>query len=140
MQLKETVAGEVTTWLSEMLITIGGTGKTWSAEMGKLYSLCHRHTNTLNLHCTMSCVLSEELAATPLEAVQVMMANALSLVTLVRLRLLVTLNVAASGVLVLCSSAKSTPFMNQEMVGTGTPVAVHINTSEAPSDTVTVGF
>ena len=41
----------------------------------------------------MSCVLSEELAPTPLEAVQVMMAKALSLISLVALRVLLTLNV-----------------------------------------------
>ena len=40
----------------------------------------------------MSCVLSEELAPTPLEAVQVMVAKALFLVTLVALRVLVTLS------------------------------------------------
>ena len=48
---------------------------------------------TLNLHSTMSCVLSDESAPTPLEAVQVMVANALSLVTLVTLRVLVTVSV-----------------------------------------------
>ena len=48
-----------------------------------------------DLHSTMSCVLSEELAPTPLEAVQVMVAKALSLITLVSMRSLVTLNVAA---------------------------------------------
>ena len=45
-----------------------------------------------NSHSTMSCVLSEELAPTPLEAVQVMVAKALSLITLVTLRVLVTLS------------------------------------------------
>ena len=100
--------------------------------------LITRSTN--NLHSTMSWVLSEELAPTPLEAVQVMVAKALSLITLVSMRSLVTLNVAASGVSVLSSSAKSTPSRYQEMVGKGTPVAVHITTAESPSDTVTVGF
>ena len=37
-------------------------------------------------------------------------------------------------------SIKSTPFKNQEMVGAGTPVAVHITAIEALSETVTVGF
>ena len=46
-----------------------------------------------NLHSTMSCVLSEELAPTALEAEQVMVAKALSLVTLVALRVLITLSV-----------------------------------------------
>ena len=41
----------------------------------------------------MSCVLSEELAPTPLEAVQVMVTKALSLITLVPLRVLVSLSV-----------------------------------------------
>ena len=45
-----------------------------------------------NLHSTMSCVLSEELASTPLKAVQVMVAKALSLITLVTVRVLVTLS------------------------------------------------
>ena len=40
----------------------------------------------------MSCVLSEELAPTPLEAVQVMVEKALSLVTLMSRKNLVTLN------------------------------------------------
>ena len=88
----------------------------------------------------MSCVLSEALAPTPLEAVQVMVAKALSLITLVSMRSLVTLNVAASDVSVLSSSAKSTPSKYQEMVGKGKPVAVHISASEAPSKMVTVGF
>ncbi|MDA8003127.1 MAG: hypothetical protein MPL62_17730 [Alphaproteobacteria bacterium] len=75
-----------------------------------------------------------------------MMAKALSLVTLVALRVLVTLNngMVSSVELVMIimtpSSAKSVPFMNQEMVGAGTPVAVHISTPEAPSEMVTVGF
>ena len=46
-----------------------------------------------DLHSTMSCVVSEELAPTPLEAAQVMVAKALSLITLVALRVLVTLSV-----------------------------------------------
>ena len=100
----------------------------------------HITRSTNNLHSTMSWVLSEELAPTPLEAVQVMVAKALSLITLVSMRSLVTLNVVASGVSVLSPSAKSTPSRFQEMVGKGTPVAVHITTAEAPSDTVTVGF
>ena len=93
-----------------------------------------------NLQSTMSCVLSDKLAPTPLNAVQVMVTKALSLITLVSMRSLVTLNIAASGVSVLSSSAKSTPSRYQEMVGKGTPVAVHITTAGAPSDTVTVGF
>ena len=103
-------------------------------------------TYTLNLHSTMSCVLSEELAPTPLEAVQVMVAQALSLVTLVSLRVLVTLSsdMVSSVKLVMTrvtpSSLKSIRFLNQEMVGAGTPVAVHITAPEAPSEKVTVGF
>ena len=97
-------------------------------------------TATNDLHSTMSWVLSEELAPTPLEAVQVMVAKELSLITLVSMRSLVTLNIAASGVSVLSPSAKSTPSRYQEMFGKGTPVAVHITTAGAPSDTVTVGF
>ena len=75
-----------------------------------------------------------------------MMAKALSLVTLMALRVLVTLNngMVSSVELVMIimtpSSAKSAPFMNQEMVGAGTPVAVHITTPEAPSEMITVGF
>ena len=75
-----------------------------------------------------------------------MMGNALSLVTLVTLRVLVTLSSAmvSSVKLLIISVAlsllKGTPFMNQEMVGAGTPVAVHITTAELPSDTVTEGF
>ena len=94
----------------------------------------------------MTCVLSEELAPTPLEAVQVMVAKALSLVTLVTLRVLVTLSsgMVASVELVMTkvtlSSLKSTPFKNQEMVGAGTPVAMHISAPEAPSEKITVGF
>ena len=38
------------------------------------------------------------------------------------------------------SALKSTPSMNQEMVGAGTPVAVHISVPEAPSEKVAVGF
>ena len=99
-----------------------------------------------DLHSTMSCVLSEELAPTPLEAVQVMVAKALSLITLVTLRVLVTLrsDMVASVELVMTretpSSLKSVPLKNQEMVGAGTPVAVHISAPEAPSEMVTVGF
>ena len=94
----------------------------------------------------MSCVLLEELAPTPLEAVQVMVAKALSLVTLVGLRVLVTLSsdMVSSVELVMTRetplSLKSTPSKNQEMVGAGTPVAVHISAPEAPSEKVTVGF
>ena len=94
----------------------------------------------------MSCVLSEELALTPLEAVQVMVATALSFITLVTLRVLVTLSSAMESSVelvikrVVPSSLKGTPFLNQEIVGEGTPVAVHITTAELPSDTVTVGF
>ena len=40
----------------------------------------------------MSCVLSEKSLPTPLEALQVMVAKALSLITLVTLRVLVTLS------------------------------------------------
>ena len=93
----------------------------------------------------MSCVLSEELVLTPLEAVQVMVAKALSLSTLVALRVLVTLSSAmvSSVELVMTSvalSLKTVPSKNQEMVGAGTPVAVHISAPEAPSEMVTVGF
>ena len=94
----------------------------------------------------MTCVLSDELALTPLEALQVMVANALSLITLVILRVLVTLSsgmVASVGLVmarVSLSALKSTPSMNQEMVGAGTPVAVHISVPEAPSEKVAVGF
>ena len=94
----------------------------------------------------MSGVLSEELVPTPLEAVQVMVAKALSLITLVALRVLVTLNavMVSSVELVMMrvapSSLKSTPSKNQEMVGAGTPVAVHISAPESPSERVTVGF
>ena len=97
-------------------------------------------------HSTMSCVLSEELAPTPLEAVQVIVAKALSLVTLVTLRVLVTLSsdMVASVELVMTretpSLLKSTPSENQEMVGAGTPVAVHISAPGAPSEKVAVGF
>ena len=99
-----------------------------------------------NLHSTMSCVLSEELAPTPLEAVQVVVAKALSLVTLVTSRVLVTLSsdMVASVELVMIrvapSSLKSTPSENQKMVGAGTPVAMHISAPEAPSEKVTVRF
>ena len=95
-------------------------------------------------HSTMNCVLSEELAPTPLEAVQVMVAKALSLITLETLSVLVTLrsDMVASVELVMTRETllKSTPSMNQEMVGAGTPVAVHISAPEAPSEKVTVGF
>ena len=37
-------------------------------------------------------------------------------------------------------SLKRIPFKNQEMVGAGTPVAVHISAPEAPSEKVTVGL
>ena len=105
--------------------------------------LITRSTN--NLHSTMSCVLSEELTPTPLEAVQVMVAKALSLITLVALRVLVTLSSAmeSSVELVMTKvalSLKTVPSRYQEMVGAGTPVAVHITTAGSPSDTVTVGF
>ena len=94
----------------------------------------------------MSCVLLEELAPTPLEAVQVMVANALSLITLVTLRVLLTLSSAMEASVelvikrVVPSSLKGTLFLNQEMVGAGTPVAVHITTAELPSDTLSAGF
>ena len=94
----------------------------------------------------MSCVLSEELAPTPLEAVQVMVAKALSLIALVTLRVLVTLSsdMESSVELVMTrvtpSLLKSVPSKNQKMVGAGTPVAVHISAPEAPSEMVTVGF
>ena len=42
--------------------------------------------------------------------------------------------------IVVPSSLKGTPFKDQEMVGAGTPVAVHITTGDLPSDTVTEGF
>ena len=38
------------------------------------------------------------------------------------------------------SLLKSTASENQEMVGAGTPVVVHISAPEAPSEKVTVGF
>ena len=38
------------------------------------------------------------------------------------------------------SPIKGSPFLNQEMVGAGKPVAVHCTSSEIPPDTVTVGF
>ena len=93
----------------------------------------------------MSWVLSEELAPTPLKAVQVMVAKALSLITLVALRVLVTLSSAmeSSVELVMTKvalSLKTVPSKNQEMVGAGTPVAVHITAPEAPSEMFTVGF
>ena len=94
----------------------------------------------------MSCVLSEELTPAPLEAVQVMVAKALFLITLVTLRVLVTLSsdMETSVELVMTretpSLLKCTPSMNQEMIGAGTPVAVHISEPEATSEKVTVGF
>ena len=111
-----------------------------------LHITCGRGTSINDLHSTMSCVLLEELAPTPLEAVQVMVENALSIITLVALRVLVTLSSAMKSSVelviksVVPSSLKSTPFKDQEIVGEGTPVAVHITTAELPSDTVTVGF
>ena len=99
-----------------------------------------------DLHSTMSCVLSEELVSTPLVAVQVMVAKALSLITLVTLRLLVTLNVVMVSFVELVmtrvapSSVKGIPSRYQERVGAGTPVAVHISAPEAPSKMFTVGF
>ena len=69
----------------------------------QLKSLCAHQTLqgdkrlqcTMNeLHITISCVLSDELEPTPLEAVQVMMGKALSLTTLVTLSELVTLSSA----------------------------------------------
>ena len=75
-----------------------------------------------------------------------MVTKVLSLITLVTLRVLVTLSsdMVSSVELVMTrvtpSSLKSTPLLNQEMVGAGTPVAVHISAPEAPSEMVTVGF
>ena len=75
-----------------------------------------------------------------------MVAKALSLITLVTVKVLVTLSSdrVSSVELVMTrvtpSSLKSTPFKNQEMVGAGTPVVVHISAPEAPSEKVTVGF
>ena len=72
-----------------------------------------------------------------------MMVKALSLITLVTLRVLVTLSsdmVSSVELVMTLSSLKSTPFKDQEMVGAGTPVAVHISAPEAPSEKVTVGF
>ena len=75
-----------------------------------------------------------------------MVETALSLITLVTLRVLVTLSSAMESSVelvikrVVPSSLKSTPFLNQEMVGVGTPVAVHISAPEAPSEMVVVGF
>ena len=74
-----------------------------------------------------------------------MVAKALSLITLVALRVLVTLSSAmvSSVELVMTKvalSLKTVPFKNQETVGAGTPVAVHITAPEAPSEMVTVGF
>ena len=75
-----------------------------------------------------------------------MVANALSLIKLVTLRVLVTLGstMESSVELVMTrltlSSPRSTPSENQEIVGAGTPVAVHISAPGAPSEKVTVGF
>ena len=75
-----------------------------------------------------------------------MVANALSLITLVALRVLVTLRSAMESSVELViervapSSLKGIPFLNQEIVRAGTPVAVHITTAQLPSDTVTVSF
>ena len=75
-----------------------------------------------------------------------MVAKALSLITLVTLRVLVTLSsdMVSSVELIMTrvtpSSLKSTPSKNQEMVGAGTPVAVHISAPGASSEKVTVGF
>ena len=93
----------------------------------------------------MNCVLSDESETAPLEAVQVMVANALSLITLVALRVLVTLSSDMESsvepvIKNVALSIKGTPFKDQKMVGAGTPVAVHITTAELPSDTVTLGF
>ena len=93
-----------------------------------------------DLHSTMSCVLSGESLPTPLEALQVMVAKALSLITLVSMRVVETLNIVALGVSVLFSSDKSILPRYHKMSGEGTPVAMHTTKSELPSDTVTVGF
>ena len=75
-----------------------------------------------------------------------MVAKTLSLIMLVALRVLVTLSsdMESSVELVMTrvtpSSLKCTPSENQEMVGAGTPVAVHISTPQAPVQKVTVGF
>ena len=71
----------------------------------------------------MSCVLSEESFPTLLEALQVMVGKALSLVALVALKVLVTLSVIMVVTVelvvttVALSLIKSTPSKNQEMVG-----------------------
>ena len=72
-----------------------------------------------------------------------MVAKALSLITLVALRVLVTLNVVMVSFVELVMtrvalSLKTVPSKNQEMVGGGTPVAVHISAPEAPSEMFTV--
>ena len=90
-------------------------------------------------------MLSEELELTPLVALHVMVAKALSLITLVTLRVLVTLSSAMESSVELVMtrvalSLKGIPSKDQEMVGAGTPVAVHISAPEAPSEMVTVGF
>ena len=135
MQLKETGAGEVTVWLAETAVTIGGTDEEeaaqrkerkaltttlvtdiqpspllpcgiclvylaskWellqvdSGQQGRQYTKCGCAVQCDDLHSTMNCVLSE-LAPTPLAAVQVMLAKVFSLITLVTLRMLVTLSV-----------------------------------------------
>ena len=68
-------------------------------------------------HSTMSCVVSEELTLT---------SDMVASVELVMTRE--------------TPSLKSTPSENQEMVGAGTPVAVHISAPEVPSEKVAVGF
>ena len=110
-----------------------------------LYKEDSNATSTNNVHRMMSWLLSEELALTPLVAVQVMVAKALSLITVVPLRVLVTLSKAMKSSVELVMtrmrvSLKSIPFKNQEMVGAGTPVAMHISAPEAPSEMFTVGF
>ena len=74
-----------------------------------------------------------------------MVAKAFSLITLVILRVLVTLTSAMVSSVELVMTRvvlllKRYSFKNQEMVGVGTPVAMHITATEAPSETVTVGF
>ena len=128
-------------------------GTQCASEMGHTYVpkiIIHTSNSTRgqtsDLHSTMSCVLSEELALTPLEAVQVMVAKALSLITLVTLRVLVTLSSAMESFVrlvierVVPSSLKGISFKDQEMFGAETSVAVHITTTELPSDTVALGF
>ena len=69
MQLKETGAGEVTVWLAEMAVTIGGTDEekaAWRKEReGIIYALCKHlsplHTtsslNNWQLHVQLTIVL-----------------------------------------------------------------------------------